>query len=84
MFELNYTSLHIFYRLPYVRLAALPLSVAAVERYGEDILTDSRFDELWPKLKAKRNAELLPYIRARRAVLAAGGVSGLGLLAFQL
>ena len=32
MFELNYTSLHIFYRLPYVRLAALPLSVAAVER----------------------------------------------------
>ena len=55
-----------------------------MERYGEDILTDSRFDELWPKLKAKRNAGLLPYIRARRAVLAAGGVSGLGLVAFQL
>ena len=32
MFELNYTSSHIFYRLPDVRLAALPLSVAAVER----------------------------------------------------
>ena len=55
-----------------------------MERYGENILTDSRFDELWPKLKAKRNAELLPYIRARWAVMAAGAVSGLGLLGWTL
>lgn len=55
-----------------------------VERYGKGVLTDSRFDELWPKLKAKRDAELLPWLRARWAVAAAGGLSGLGLLAFQL
>lgn len=55
-----------------------------VKRYGEGVLTDSRFDELWPKLKAKRDAELLPWLRARQAAAAAGGVSGLGLLTFQL
>ena len=55
-----------------------------VARYGENVLTDSRFDEFWPKLKAQRDAELLPYVRARWAVLAAGGVTGLGLLAVQL
>ena len=54
-----------------------------MERYGEGVLTDSRFDEFWPKLKAKRDAELLPYIRARWAVLAEGGISGLGLLTLQ-
>lgn len=50
-------------------------------RYGEDVMRDVRFDELWPKLKAQRDAEVLPWLRARRAVLAAGGVTGLGLLA---
>lgn len=54
-----------------------------IERYGQDVLTDSRFDR-WPILKARRDAELLPYLRARRGVLAAGGVSGLGLLAVQI
>ena len=54
-----------------------------VERYGKDVLADSRFDK-WPILKARRDAELLPYLRARRGVLAAGGVSGLGLLAVQV
>lgn len=55
-----------------------------VERFGEDVLTDSRFDTLWPIMKARRDAELLPWIRARRTVLAAGGVSGLGLLAWTV
>ena len=55
-----------------------------VERYGENVLTDSRFDTLWPKAKARRDAEILPYMHARWAVLAAGGISGLGLLGFQL
>ena len=35
-------------------------------------------------MKARRDAELLPWIRARRTVLAAGGVSGLGLLAWTV
>ena len=55
-----------------------------VERYGENVLTDPRFDTLWPKAKVRRDAEILPYMHARWAVLAAGGVSGLGLLGFQL
>ena len=55
-----------------------------VERYGENVLTDPRFDTLWPKAKAQRDAEILPSMHARWAVLAAGGVSGLGLLGFQL
>ena len=55
-----------------------------VERYGEGVLTDPRFDTLWPKAKAQRDAEVLPYLWGRWAVLAAGGVSGLGLLGFQL
>ena len=42
-----------------------------VERYGEGVLTDSRFDK-WPVLKARRDVEVLPYLRARWAVLAAG------------
>ncbi|MDO4314934.1 MAG: helix-turn-helix transcriptional regulator [Oscillospiraceae bacterium] len=48
-------------------------------RYGTDVMRDSRF-EGWPKLKASRDAELMPYFRACQAVLAAGGASGLGLL----
>ena len=55
-----------------------------VEKYGEGVLTDPRFDTIWPKAKAQRDAELLPLLWRRRAVLAAGGVSGLGLLLFQL
>ncbi len=55
-----------------------------VEKYGENVLTDPRFDTIWPKAKAQRDAELLPCLRARWAVLAAGGASGLGLLTFQL
>ena len=51
-----------------------------IQRYGENVMQDSRFDEWWPKLKAQRDAEVLPWLRARRAVLAAGGVTGLGLL----
>ena len=54
-----------------------------VERYGAGVLTDSRFDK-WPILKARRDEEVLPYLRARWAVLAAGGTSGLGLLAVQV
>ena len=54
-----------------------------VERYGAGVLTDSRFDK-WPVLKARRDVEVLPYLRARWAVLAAGGASGLGLLAGQV
>ena len=54
-----------------------------VERYGEGVLTDSRFDK-WPILKARRDEEVLPYLRTRWAVLAAGGTSGLGLLAVQV
>ena len=37
-----------------------------------------------PKAKAQRDAELLPLLWRRRAVLAAGAISGLGLLLFQL
>lgn len=48
------------------------------ERYGTDVMHDSRFDQ-WPKLKASRDAELLPYFRGCQAVLVAGGISGLGL-----
>ena len=55
-----------------------------VEQYGENVLTDPRFDTIWPKAKARRDAEILPYMHARWAVLVAGGVSGLGLLGFQL
>ena len=54
-----------------------------VEKYGEGVLTDSRFDK-WPIKRAQRDAELLPYIRARWAVMAAGAVSGLGLLGWTL
>ena len=55
-----------------------------VEKYGEGVLTDPRFDTIWPKAKAQRDAELLPLLWRRRAVLAAGAISGLGLLLFQL
>lgn len=51
-----------------------------IQRYGEDFMSDPRFDTIWPKAKVRRDAEVLPYLRARWAVLAAGGVSGLGLL----
>lgn len=54
-----------------------------IQRYGEDVLTGARFDN-WPKLRAQRDAELLPLLHIRRAVTAAGGISGLGLLAVQL
>lgn len=55
-----------------------------IQRFGEDVMQDSRFDELWPKMKAQRDGEVLPWLRARRAVLAAGGLTGLGLLAGSL
>lgn len=50
------------------------------QKYGTDVMRDSRFDEWWPRLREKRDAELLPLFRTRQRVLAAGGVSGLGLL----
>ncbi len=55
-----------------------------IERYGEDVLTNPYFDTIWPKAKARRDAEVLPWLWARWAVLAAGGVTGLGLLGWTL
>lgn len=52
-----------------------------IQRFGEDVMRDTRFDEWWPKMKAQRDGEVLPWLRARWAVLAAGGLTGLGLLA---
>lgn len=55
-----------------------------IGKYGTDVMRDSRFDEWWPKLREKRDAELLPLLRTRQLVLAAGGVSALGLLGWTL
>lgn len=52
-----------------------------IERFGENVMQDTRFDEWWPQMKAQRDGEVLPWLRARWAVLAAGGLTGLGLLA---
>ena len=52
-----------------------------IERYGENVMHDTRFDAWWPQLKAQRDEAVLPWLRARQAVLAAGGLTGLGLLA---
>ena len=52
-----------------------------IQRFGEDVMQDARFDEWWPQMKAQRDGEVLPWLRLRRAVLAAGGLTGLGLLA---
>lgn len=52
-----------------------------VERFGEDVMSDVRFDEWWPQMKAQRDGEVLPWLWIRRGVLAAGGLTGLGLLA---
>jgi len=50
-----------------------------INKYGMDAFQDSRFEH-WPKLRAVRDAELLPYVWARRGALAAGTAAGLGLL----
>ena len=55
-----------------------------VQKYGEDFMSNPHFDTIWPKAKAMRDAAVLPWLWARRAVLAAGGVTGLGLLGWTL
>jgi transcriptional regulator with XRE-family HTH domain len=54
-----------------------------VERYGEDVLTVIQA-EIQPKLRARLDAEIAPYLCARRIAAAAGILSGLGLAAGQL
>jgi transcriptional regulator with XRE-family HTH domain len=51
-----------------------------IRRYGRDVLQNPNFDTVWPKLKARRDAEILPWLWARRGTLAAGALSGLALL----
>ena len=55
-----------------------------VERYGADVLHDSRFDEWWPTLREERDNALMPFLWARRITAGAGGVITVVLLAVTL
>lgn len=51
-----------------------------VEQYGEDVLRDARFDEIWPILGQRRDDAVMPYLWARRITALAGGTVTAALL----
>ena len=55
-----------------------------VERYGENVLHDARFDEWWPKLREERDAALMPLLWARRITAGVGAVVTAALLVVTL
>lgn len=55
-----------------------------VERYGEDVLRDSRFDEWWPTLREERDAAVMPYLWGRRITAGAGAAVTAALLVATL
>lgn len=55
-----------------------------VERYGEDVLWDARFDEIWPVLAQRRDAAVMPYLWARRITAGVGGAVSAALLGLTL
>lgn len=55
-----------------------------VERYGENVLHDARFDEWWPTLREERDAALMPLLWARRITAGAGAAVAAALLVATL
>lgn len=55
-----------------------------VEKYGEDVLHDARFDEIWPVLAQRRDEAVMPYLWARRITAGAGGAVSAALLGLTL
>lgn len=55
-----------------------------VARYGEDVLHNANFDEIWPVLAQRRDDALMPYLWARRITAGVGAVVTAVLLVLTL